>query len=602
MTDAAITEFTNWLSRFGAALAEKDVDGVASMFEDGDCFWRDFVAFTWNIATMDGRAAIRAMLEAQLDAALPASFEPDASATKGGGVVEGWFSFETATARGRGHARLRGGKCWTLLTAMTELKGYEEPAGYRRPYGLIHTAGKHRRTWRETVEDEHSALGATKQPYCLIVGGSQGGLALAARLKRLGVPTIVVDALPQPGDAWRNRYRSLYLHDAVWADHLPYLPYPDHWPIFMSKDKMADWLQAYAKIMELNFWGSTTCRAARFDAADGRWTVTVEREGKPLSLRPKHLILATGLSGFPNTPDIPGASSFLGAQYHSSRHKDGLPYAGKNCIVIGANNSAHDIAVDLWAVDAKVTMIQRSPTTVVSIRLHRRINDEGPLSEKGIRAGITTEQADLMMSAWPFRLKETVDRAMVQRIRREDADFYARLAASGFMLDFGPDETGIGGKYFRRASGYYIDEGCSALIANGEIAVKTRTGVSEIRPRSVVLENGEELPADLIVYATGYGPMENWVESLISKEVADKVGRVWGLGSDTPLDPGPWEGELRNMWKPTAQEGLWFHGGNLAQSRFHSLHLALQLKARMEGIATPVHRTAPIMRPPLSGG
>ena len=96
----------------------------------------------------------------------------------------------------------------------------------------------------------------------------------------------------------------------------------------------------------------------------------------------------------------------------------------------------------------------------------------------------------------------------------------------------------------------------------------------------------------MIVYATGYGSMNGWAARLISQEIADKVGKCWGLGSDTTKDPGPWEGELRNMWKPTRQEALWFHGGNLHQSRHYSLYLGLQLKARMEGIPTPVYGLA----------
>src|SRR5207342_3668903 len=99
--------------------------------------------------------------------------------------------------------------------------------------------------------------------------------------------------------------------------------------------------------------------------------------------------------------------------------------------------------------------------------------------------------------------------------------------------------------------------------------------IEQIRKDAVVLTDGTVLPADLIVYATGYGSMNGWAAKLISQEVADKVGKCWGLGSGTTKDPGPWEGELRNMWKPTAQSGLWFHGGNLAQSRFYSQFLAL---------------------------
>ena len=156
------------------------------------------------------------------------------------------------------------------------------------------------------------------------------------------------------------------------------------------------------------------------------------------------------------------------------------------------------------------------------------------------------------------------------------------------MLDFGDDGSGLFMKYLRRGSGYYIDVGACDLIADGSIKLRSGVDVAELRERSVVLSDGTELPADLVVYATGYGSMNGWAAKLISQEVADKVGPCWGLGSGTTKDPGPWQGELRNMWKPTAQPGLWFHGGNLHQSRHYSLYLALQLKARLEGIPTPV--------------
>ena len=123
---------------------------------------------------------------------------------------------------------------------------------------------------------------------------------------------------------------------------------------------------------------------------------------------------------------------------------------------------------------------------------------------------------------------------------------------------------------------------------------KAESSVERIEERSVVFTDGSELPADLIVFATGYGSMNGWVAQLISQEVADKVGKCWGLGSDTRYDPGPWEGELRNMWKPTQQEALWFHGGNLHLARHYSLFVSLQLKARMEGIPTPVYGLGPV--------
>ena len=158
-------------------------------------------------------------------------------------------------------------------------------------------------------------------------------------------------------------------------------------------------------------------------------------------------------------------------------------------------------------------------------------------------------------------------------------------------MDWGTDGSGPFVKYLRRGSGYYIDVGASELVASGDIKLVTGQ-VRELTRSAVVMDDGTQVLADVVVYATGYGSMNGWAADLISQEVADKVGKVWGLGSDTPKDPGPWEGEERNMWKPTQQSALWFHGGNLHQSRYYSLFLALQLKARYKGLDTPVYRLA----------
>src|SRR4029079_17571575 len=156
--------------------------------------------------------------------------------TESDGVIEAWISFETNVARGYGHIRLRQGRIFTLLTTMTELKGFEEPMGPARPLGALHGSGKDRKTWKEEREQETAELGHTRQPYVLIVGGGQGGIILAARLRQLSIPTIIVEKNERPGDSWRKRYKSLSLHDPVWYAHLPYLPFPPNWPIFSPTD------------------------------------------------------------------------------------------------------------------------------------------------------------------------------------------------------------------------------------------------------------------------------------------------------------------------------------------------------------------------------
>ncbi|BDY26189.1 MULTISPECIES: flavin-containing monooxygenase [Mycolicibacterium] len=580
-----------WLADFESALADRDIERVVGKFAT-DSFWRDLVAFTWNLKTVEGHEGIADMLTARLADTDPSGFRTRETPTEdfdGDHVITSAFiEFETATGRGKGHLRLRDDKAWTLLTTLQEIKGHEERQGATRVLGAVHGSDPDTRSWSEKRLDEELTLGYSEQPYIVVIGGGQGGIALGARLRQLGVPAIVVDKHERPGDQWRKRYKSLCLHDPVWYDHLPYLPFPANWPVFAPKDKIGDWLEFYTRVMEVPYWSSTTCLSASYDEAEQRWTVEVDRKGERVTLRPAHLVLATGMSGKPNIPTLPGQEVFRGDQHHSSHHPGPDQYVGKRAVVIGSNNSAHDICKALHENDVDVTMVQRSSTHIVKSDSLMDLGLGDLYSERAVAAGMTTEKADLTFASLPYRIMADFQRPIYDAIRRRDKDFYARLEAAGFELDFGDDDSGLFMKYLRRGSGYYIDVGASDLIADG--SVKLAHGeVDRLTEDSVILADGTELPADVVVYATGFGSMNGWAADLIGQEVADKVGKVWGLGSGTTKDPGPWEGEQRNMWKPTQQENLWFHGGNLHQSRHYSLYLALQLKARYEGLATPVY-------------
>ena len=573
-----------WLEKFAETLARGDLDGAAGMF-DPEGFWRDLVAFTWTIKTFEGRGEIKALLAATL-----ANTRPHAFSMRG----NEWFVFETTAGRGIGHLRLREGRAWTLLTTLQELKGFEEKAGRTREQGVEHGAINERKTWLERRDQRRAELGFTRQPYVLIVGGGQGGIALAARLKRLEVPALVIDKNARAGDSWRNRYKSLCLHDPVWYDHMPYLPFPDHWPVFSPKDRIADWLEMYVRVMDLDYWSPAECVNARFEEGEGAWHVTVSRGGSMHLLKPTHLVLATGMSGMPNMPQLPGAQSFRGRLVHSSAFIGGDAWRDKRCVVLGSNNSAHDIAADLWEHGAaEVTMVQRSPTVVVRSEMLTELAWGKLYSQAALEDGITTEIADLTLASTPFRLMAEMQQPVYAEIRRRDAELYAGLERAGFRTHFGEDGSGLHSIYLRRGAGYYIDVGASQMVIDGRIKLKQGT-IAGFSNGKVLMSDKSELAADLVVCATGYGSMNGWAAKLISKEVADKVGKCWGLGSDTKYDPGPWVGELRNMWKPTQQPNLWFHGGNLMQSRHYSLYLGLQLKARMESIPTPVYFIDPV--------
>jgi len=561
---SAEQQIQQWLDNFSNALAQNDSSAAADLFEE-DGFWRDLVSFTWNIPP-----------------------------TETDGIVESWLNFETDVAKGLGHLRLRDGKAFTLLTTMVELKGHEAPEGRSRAVGVEHGESADRKNWLEKRQAEMSSLGYDEQPYCVIIGGGQGGIALGARMRMLGVPTIIIEKNQRAGDSWRNRYKSLCLHDPVWYDHLPYIPFPKHWPVFAPKDKLGDWLEMYTKLMELNYWSSTVCKSATYDEAASEWTVEVEREGSAVTLKPKQLVLATGMSAKPNIPQFPGQEKFKGQIQHSSQHPGPDAFKDKKVVVIGSNNSAHDICAALVEQGGDVTMVQRSSTHIAKSETLMELALGGLYSEDAIANGIDHHKADLIFASVPYKIMHGFHIPVYEEMAKRDKDLYERLESAGFMLDFGEDGSGLFMKYLRRGSGYYIDVGASEMVADGKIKLKSGVAVKEITENGVQFDDGTELPADLIVMATGYSSMNGWAADLISQDVADKVGKCWGLGSDTKKDPGPWEGELRNMWKPLQQDGLWFHGGNLHQSRHYSQFLSLQIKARMENIATPVYELAPV--------
>jgi putative flavoprotein involved in K+ transport len=590
LTDTITDTFSRWLADFDAALSAADTGRITSLFAP-ECFWRDMVAFTWNIHTSEGADAITRMLRAQLAHARPGKWRIDGAVKANPeGWIEAWVTFETAVGLGRGHVRLVDGRCWTLLTTLVSLSGHEPATGTRRAIGVDLRKAQGSKTWTEHSAARKQRLGVTDDPYVLIIGAGQGGLSLAARLRQLGVPALIVEKGEGAGVSWRKRYPSLCLHDPVWYDHMPFIAFPPDWPVFTPKDRMADWLESYARMLDLDIWTNSGCTAAHYDPTSKRWRITVMRDGRETTVQAAHLVFATGMSGYPHVPTFAGAETFRGEQLHSSRYAGAKPFAGKRAVVIGSNTSAHDICADFWEHGNDITMVQRSGTLVARAEAVLSFLLAPLYSEDALARGIDTETADYIGTTWPHRLVERRAVATCKAMREFDQDLHRRLEAVGFKLDFGPDETGLPLKSIREGGGFYTDVGTSELICNGSIKLASGAGVERLMPEGVQLTDGRLLPADVVVYATGYRSMNEFVADIVGREVADAVGRCWGVGSNTRKDPGPWEGELRNMWKPTAHEALWFQGGNLAQSRHFSRFLALQFKARMEGVPVKVYR------------
>jgi putative flavoprotein involved in K+ transport len=573
--------FSKWLGLFAAATAAADVDALLRLFHP-DAFWRDLLAFTWNLRTSEGHEEIRRMLDACLARTAPTAWRQMRPARLEDGIVEGIFEFETQAARCKAVVRLRDGKVWTLLTSMAELKGFEEvPDGRLDHGGPGHGGGTHR-------ERRSDMSASTEQPYCVIVGAGHCGLGLAAQLRQLGVPALVIDRRERPSDTWRDRHDSLSLHSPSYFDQMPGFSYPEDWPLHPSKERFADWLDAYQSVMQVDVMTGAECIGAEYDDAQGKWRMRVRRSDRAIiELKPEQLVFAAGLFGAPKIPDVPGRDRFKGSQQHASLYRSNPHHRNRRCVVVGTGTTAHDVSEDLLASGADVTMIQRSPTMVMKLETliegFARFYGSEPKAQ-----GITTELADLMFAATPLRILVGMHQKLVKHVKEKDADFYRRLEGVGFRCTFGEDESGVFPQILRDPVGYYIDVGVSELVANGSIKLRSGVGVVALREESVVLSDGSELPADAIFYATGYERTS--FEPILAPEVAKTVGPLWGFGSGTRRDPGPWEGELRNMWKPTPQKGLWFHSAGVGMARFYSRILALQIKARHAGIATPVYR------------
>ncbi|KAK6834586.1 hypothetical protein PG987_009280 [Apiospora arundinis] len=527
--DQVATEFAK---QFNTHLGSQDYQTLADLFvEEGH--WRDHLGLSWDLRGLQGKDKIRKYLAAH-------------------GKSLKQVTIDNTT----GAERLRIAR------------------GPNRPKGDENRGSRGAKNWREARAAQ--ADFQESEPAVLILGAGQGGLASAAHLKMLNVESLVIDRETRIGDNWRQRYKQLILHDPVWFDHMPYLDFPSHWPIFTPKDKLAEFFEAYAMLLELNVWTQTNMTSATWDDAKKHWTVTVERQTgdkkETRTFHPRHIIQATGHSGKKNFPTIKGMENFSGRLCHSSEFPGATPNSqGKRAVVVGSCNSGHDIAQDLYENGYEVTMVQRSSTCVVS---SNSITDIGlaPLYSEGKPP---VDDADLILWSLPRSVHKAIQQQATALFIENDRATLEGLTKAGFKLDCGPDRAGLFFKYFQRGGGYYIDVGCSQLIIDGRIQIKQGQEIAEVLPEGLLFADGSRVEADEIVFATGYQNMRTQAHEIFGADVAAPLQDVWGFDE---------EGEWRTMWRRSGHPGFWFMGGNLALCRYYGRFLALQIKALEEGL------------------
>jgi cation diffusion facilitator CzcD-associated flavoprotein CzcO len=580
---SAAGEFRRWAAQFASALERRDAEGLAAQFAR-DGHWKDLLSFTWEHRTFSGRESIQAAFAATLEYAQPSNFRvaptrtpPRFQRRSGKDVLEGYCDFDTRFGGGTAFVRLlltaaepREPRLWLLLTTLQALKGYEERIAERRPSGNEFAMNESGVSWREQRESRRAF--ADRDPEVVVVGAGQAGLTIAARLGQLGVDTLVVERHTRVGDNWRERYESLTLHNEIMANHLPYLPFPETWPLWLSKDQVANWLESYAEHLELNVWTGTTLAHASYDAAARLWRANLRgADAGERQITCRHLIIATGASGaLPHVPKLPGIDDFAGTVIHSREFRNGADYAGKRVIVVGTGNSGHDIAQDLVVKGAKkVWLLQRGPTCVVSL------TPTAAMIYKIYGEGNPTEDVDLINAASPYPVLEDSYRFITRRGAEQDSQLLEGLNKAGFKTYFGSDGTGFQMMFMRGEGGYYIDVGCSKLIADGTIEVIQAEDTQSWSKRGLTMKDGSVIECDAAILATGFKNMQETVRAILGGEIADKIGPVWGFDEHF---------QMRNMWRRTAQPGLWLTGGALLDSRLYSHFLAIEIRAELVGM------------------
>ncbi|KAF8634275.1 hypothetical protein AX17_004231 [Amanita inopinata Kibby_2008] len=570
---------SEWLSALAASLESNNVEHVGSLFVP-DSWWRDMLSFTWDFRTFRGISYISTFLRDCIGSTHPRGFKLRQDflglqrPAEDLAWINAFFDFETDVGIALGIVRLvptANGewRAHTVYTNLEDLKGFPEKIGALRNPNPNHG------TWEEDRKKESKF--EDKDPVVLIVGGGQSGLDLAARLKSLDVPTLVVERNERIGDNWRNRYEALCLHDPVWYDHMPYLPFPSSWPVYSPARKLANWLESYAESLELNVWTSSTVTRATQDSGSRRWTVTIQRADgtERLFRNVKHLVFATGLSGVePNIPKIPGMEKFKGQILHSSQHKRAGDHSDKKVVVVGACTSAHDIAQDYYNHGVDVTMFQRSSTYIMTTKNGFDVLFGGIYSENAP----PTHFADRLNASFPLLMSMGLGQRTAQQIAELDKDILEALNKRGFRTNLGIHNTGLALLVWSKGGGYYLDVGASQLIADGKIKLKNDSQIKEFTEMGILFENGSELPADVVVFATGLSDARDHIRRVCGDEVTNRCSPIWGLNK---------EGEINGAWRDLGVPGLWYMIGNMALCRFHSKHMALQIKAMEEGLFGP---------------
>ncbi|MFI5621877.1 flavin-containing monooxygenase [Nocardioides sp. NPDC051685] len=581
----------HWLRDLEKALSSQNRDSLEGLFVDPS-YLRDNGALTWDFLQYHGRDAVVTTLLATQDEIQPHGFVLSrrwpAPRVVGEGQearLEVFADFQTkhGLATAFVHASLNensphGFDVFAVFTRLEGIKGHEPSERY--PRGIGFEPSRPDENWL----DRQAALleYRDRDPEVLIIGGGQAGLITAAHLKNLGVDALVVEKNERVGDNWRKRYESLFLHNPIEMNDFPFLDFPGHYPEYLPKDAMAEWLELYQRYLNLNVWLSTEFVGAQYDEQTHSWTAAIRRgDQAERVLRPKHIVHCTGgFGGRLRFPDLPGLSDFQGTIIHSEQYRRAADYEAKRAVVLGVATSGHDVAEDLYRNGVDVTLVQRGPIVVSNLETANELVYAGFLDPNQ-----PTELVDVRYGmGWIYPLRVENARKSHQLMVQKDAEMLRGLEQAGMKLWDGPNGMGWLGLYWSRGGGYYLNKGASELIASGQIGLMQAEQIVKVVPDGLELADGRVVEADLLVCATGYENRVIELSDQFGEEAAAKLGQIAVLDET---------GEWRGFWGQSGQRGLWINGGGINSARPQSERMALLIKADLAGFIPDSFRRPP---------
>lgn len=344
----------------------------------------------------------------------------------------------------------------------------------------------------------------------VIVGAGPAGLAVGACLKRLSIPFVLLEQAAAIGSSWRGHYDRLHLHTDKSHSSLPFLPFPKEYPRYPSRQQVVDYLERYARFLNLTPRLHQKVLSARRE--DGAWVV----DTKQTRFRAQALVVTAGVNSEPNVPVWPGQESYQGLIVHSASYKNGAQFAGRRVLVVGLGNSGGEMAIDLFEHGALPTVAVRNPVNVIPREAF----------------GVPFLTMGILQQRLPPRIADAINAPLTRWL-------------VGNLEPFGLRKPELGpiAQIHEQGKVPFIDVGTIKLIRDGHVQV--RPGIERFTEDGVVFTDGRQEAFDAVVLATGFkARVDRWLHT--ADAVLDEDG--------CPMSSG----------RPIGLTGLYFCGYHIS--------------------------------------